>query len=138
MAINEYVPIIGEAIYAILSSDTDVTDLVSTRIYPIIAPQDTVAPYIIYEDRRAEPLVTKDGAFERDYWFVEIMAINNSYKSAREVSIPVIRALNGYRGEPVSGLVINKIRLEGHLAPAYDEKVKLYAARQSYKVFVNK
>ena len=40
---------VGLAIYSILSSDSDISDLVSTRIFPNVAPQTTAFPFIIYD-----------------------------------------------------------------------------------------
>ena len=36
-------------IYSTLSSDGSTSGLVSTRIYPVLAPQDVTAPYIVYQ-----------------------------------------------------------------------------------------
>lgn len=38
-----------KAVYTVLSGSTAVTALVSTRIYPVLAPQDTTLPYVTYQ-----------------------------------------------------------------------------------------
>ena len=40
---------IGKAIYNILSTNSDVSTLVGTRIFPNVAPQTTTFPFIIYD-----------------------------------------------------------------------------------------
>ena len=51
--------IVGKAIYYLLTNATDVTDIVSTRIYPEIAQQDADLPYIVYAIANNEPTDTK-------------------------------------------------------------------------------
>jgi hypothetical protein len=38
----------GKAIYAILSTAVPVTGIVSTRIYPDMATQDAIYPFVVY------------------------------------------------------------------------------------------
>lgn len=73
----------GKVIYEILSNDAGVTTLVSTRIFPIVAPQETVLPYVVYNLVSNAPTNTKDGASESDTFRVQIdsYAKTNSVKS---------------------------------------------------------
>jgi len=40
---------IGKAIYSILATNTNISNLVGTRIFPNVAPQTTTLPFIIYD-----------------------------------------------------------------------------------------
>ena len=40
---------IGKSIYNILAANTNVSNLVGTRIFPNVAPQTTTLPFIIYD-----------------------------------------------------------------------------------------
>ena len=57
---------IGKAIYNILSTTTNISDLVGTRIFPNVAPQTTTFPFIIYDVNGVQPNDTKDGASTLD------------------------------------------------------------------------
>ena len=45
----------GKAVYGILSTNTEVTDIVSTRIYPEIAEQEAPVPFIVYQVQNVAP-----------------------------------------------------------------------------------
>jgi len=53
---------IGLAIYNILSTDTNVAAIVSTRIYPNVAKQTSDFPFIVYQMTGVTPTDTKGGA----------------------------------------------------------------------------
>ena len=46
---------IGKAIYNILSTNSDVSTLVGTRIFPNVAPHTTTFPFIIYDVNGVQP-----------------------------------------------------------------------------------
>ncbi len=50
---------IGEAIYTLLSGATEVTDIVSTNIFPVVAVEKTSVPYIVYHVISEIPTNTK-------------------------------------------------------------------------------
>ncbi|WP_019539802.1 DUF3168 domain-containing protein [Proteiniphilum acetatigenes] len=52
---------IGKTIYNLLSSDTDVTDVVDDKIYPLVADINTTFPFIVYRKNSYNPDYTKDG-----------------------------------------------------------------------------
>ena len=57
---------IGKAIYSILSGDTAVKSYVGKKIYPIFAPDETLAPFIVYERKNLSATYTKDGLIYDD------------------------------------------------------------------------
>ena len=58
--------IVGKAIYNILSNTTAITDIVGTKIYPEIAPQNETQPYIVYSIVSNNPVETKAEERERE------------------------------------------------------------------------
>ena len=65
---------VGKAIYNILSNTTAVTDIVSTKIYPEIAPQNESQPYIVYSVVSNSPSNTKDDNGEIDEAAIEAVS----------------------------------------------------------------
>jgi len=50
----------GKSIYDLLSADTSIAAAVGAKIYPLVAPEGTNLPFIIYE-RSYNNNYTKDG-----------------------------------------------------------------------------
>lgn len=87
---------LGKAIYSILSGSTTIYSVVNNRIYPIIAPAGTTAPFIIYE-RSTNADSTKD--YNTIYNSnLDILIFTTDYKSGVELGENVINILNNYKG----------------------------------------
>ena len=77
---------IGKAIYNILSTNSDVSTLVGTRIFPNVAPQTTTFPFIIYDFNGVQPNDTKDGASTLDTNDVMISCYSETYSQASDLA----------------------------------------------------
>ena len=77
---------IGKAIYNILSTNSDVSTLVGTRIFPNVAPQTTTFPFIIYDVTGVQPNDTKDGASTLDTNDVMISCYSETYSEASNLA----------------------------------------------------
>ena len=77
---------IGKAIYNILSTNSDVSTLVGTRIFPNVAPQTTTFPFIIYDVTGVQPNDTKDGASTLDTNDVMISCYSETYSQASDLA----------------------------------------------------
>jgi len=53
---------VGKAIFNILSNDSNVTALTSTRIFPMVARVETAFPFVIYDVTGQTPTDYKQGA----------------------------------------------------------------------------
>lgn len=82
----------GKEIYNILSSDTEVNRLVGEKIYPLIIPEGTKLPCIVYQ-RNYSNTYSKDGLANSES-NVDITIISLDYDEASEISIAVFNALN--------------------------------------------
>lgn len=77
---------IGKSIYNILSTTTNISDLVGTRIFPNVAPQTTTFPFIIYDVTGVQPNDTKDGASTLDTNDVMISCYSETYSQASDLA----------------------------------------------------
>lgn len=77
---------IGKSIYDILVNDTDVSALVSTRIFPNVAPQTTTFPFIIYDVTGVSPNDTKEGPSTLDTNDVMISCYSETYSEASDLA----------------------------------------------------
>lgn len=99
---------VGQIIYGRLSAVAGVTALVSTRIYPDIAPQNATFPYVVFQKLRTSPTDTKEGTSPLDKLLVQVDCYSNNYDNAHALAAAVRTALDRYAGT-VNGHVIDKI-----------------------------
>lgn len=71
-----------EAIYKVLSENTDIKAVVGKRVYPVIAPASTDFPYLTYSTQSSAQPGTKDGN-ERTV-VVSVSFVEKNYLSAHE------------------------------------------------------
>jgi hypothetical protein len=94
---------VGEAIYALLSGESDVTDIVSTNIFPVVAPEKSSVPYIVYNLISETPTNTKgDGAtYSQDATRspldtdrVQVSGFTDTYAEAVDIAVAIRVALD--------------------------------------------
>lgn len=80
-----------------LKADTALTALVSTRIYPMVAPQNVVKPYIAYQvisDNSNQcvggTVYQSDVRFQLDCW-------STKYSEVKAIKTAVINAITGFK-----------------------------------------
>jgi hypothetical protein len=89
---------IEASIRSILTADSDVTDLVSTRVYPYMRQQGSVFPAIVYELDNTEPQQGLGGFQSLTRCELSISQIAETYSGAKALADKVRTALNGYTG----------------------------------------
>lgn len=86
---------IEEMLYAILSNDTDVVALVSTRIYPLFVPQDATRPAIAYQQISGPSTYSHNGNSGLQEVRFQLTCEGNTYSQANSVAIAAREALEG-------------------------------------------
>ena len=108
-----------ESIYKHLAATAGVTGLVSTRIYPVIAPQGESLPYIVYQKIVEIPVhaMSADPEIRNRRYQFTILA--ETYSSVSAISIQVKSALQDYQtsisgllGDGTSGASVQRIFFE--------------------------
>jgi hypothetical protein len=99
---------IESSIRSILTSDTDVSALVSTRVYPYMRQQGSVFPAIVYELDDTEPQQGLSGFQSLTRCELTISQIAETYSGAKALADKVRSALNGYTGTS-EGLAIKSL-----------------------------
>ena len=106
--------VIEEALYAYLSSHAGLTALVSTRIYPLVMPQNATLPAVTFSKisgPRAHAMQQDAGlAYPR----FQVSCWGGTYKQAKEVAGQVRAALQDYTGTMggAGGVVVSGVFLE--------------------------
>jgi len=89
---------VEQAIVQLLKADTDVAALVGTKIYPQIAPQNKVYPYIVYHLVTEIPLRHLASASNLSYSRQQLDIFADTYAKAKDLAEKVFQALDGFRG----------------------------------------
>ena len=89
---------IGDVIYSLLSNSTDVTDIVSTRIYPFLAIEDVVYPYLVYTIENVDPTVSNCGASQLDKVTFNLEIYTKTLGQLEDLGNKVRAALDRYKG----------------------------------------
>jgi hypothetical protein len=102
--------IVHDAIFSRLNTSS-VTTLVSTRIFPEIAPQDQVLPYVVFRVVDTQPRQIKDGAAKNNVYTVEAVAFAKTFSSAQAIIDAVSSRLDYWTGSQ-SGITIRQCRVD--------------------------
>ncbi len=101
----------GKAIYNLLRTDSDITNLVSSRIYPQIASQGADFPFIVYLLVDVDPSDTKSGVSTLDQSRYDIVVASKTYSEVSTITELVRNRLDRYRGT-VESVVIDSIQFQ--------------------------
>ena len=88
----------GKAVYGILSTNTDVTDIVGTKIFPEVAEQESDLPLIVYQLQSVAPEDTHDGPSKLDEVRFEFLCYADTYNGAADLADKVRGALDRVSG----------------------------------------
>ena len=128
--------IVGKAIYYLLTNATDVTDIVSTRVYPEIAQQDADLPYIVYAIANNEPTDTKPEPSKLDTAQVEVNIYSDSYTQAIDLAVAVRAALDRVKGT-YNGVNVQSIQYLNEVID-FDEPQRAYNINADYDVRISR
>ena len=121
---------IGDVIYSLLSNSTDVTDIVSTRIYPFLAIEDVVYPYLVYTIENVDPTVSNCGASSLDTVSVNLEIYTETLAELEDLGDKVRNALDRYKGT-TEGVEVQIIAYQNE-DYGYADEDRVYLKIQSY------
>ncbi len=107
--------LIGLAIYNVLANNSNVTDIVSTRIYPNVAPQISATfPFIVYTVTGVTPNDTKDGVSTLDVNDVLLMCYAGTYTEASKLANEVRTAMDRLTEATYETIKVQSSQFEGY------------------------
>ena len=90
---------IGSKIKEILTNDSEVTNYINNKVFPIVANNGTDIPFVIYRRYNYEPQSNKDYKGESAEFEVRVVA--NKYEDSVKIADAVGDALNDYKDNDV-------------------------------------
>jgi hypothetical protein len=127
----------GKAIYGILAGNTDVTDLISTRIYPDMATQKAAYPFAVYTITSTQPSDSKDGASVLDDVEFTVMLYASTYAGVQDISEKVRTALDRYTGT-VESVSVQSIRFLDTRSAQMEFDKHIFIVNQAYSARINR
>lgn len=125
---------IEAAIFSLLTTDSSVSSLVGTRLYPLLAPQDAATPFIVYQRVSASRWTSLEGPSGMAQPRIQIDAYTSTYAAAKTLATAIREKLSGYRGT-VAGTRIGGITLITDQDLIENEKdPKLYRVSMDFMV----
>lgn len=106
--------VIEEALRGILVADGTVSGLVSTRVYPLVLPQNVTLPAIAYQRISGAREHTHDAVGDLARPRFQFSSFATTYSAAKAIANAVREALDNYRGT-ASGVVIQGIYVENEI-----------------------
>ena len=88
----------GKAVRGILAADSNVTALVSGRIYAVRAPQGATWPFITFQVIDNQPHETDNGSSAMDFVTYQVNCFAETYEGLDDLSGKVRTALDDYAG----------------------------------------
>ena len=76
---------VGKEIYSLLNGSSLLTDIVGSKIYPIIVEKETTYPFIVYKRSNIIPNYTKDFHF-KDEVIIDVICVSNDYSESVDIA----------------------------------------------------
>lgn len=127
---------VGKAIYNLLLSNADLRAIVDTRIFPEVAQQDAVLPYVVYNVSSNEPSDTKREPSKLDTAQIEVNLYSTSYTECIDMATHTRAALDRVRGT-YSGVNVQSIQYLGEIID-FDEAQRTYNITADYDVRISR
>ncbi|RHO65979.1 DUF3168 domain-containing protein [Parabacteroides sp. AF48-14] len=101
---------VGRVIKLLLLQNTEVSKLIGKNIFPVVAPEQTEYPFLLYERTNVSPSYTKDRKSFSDSVRVIVTIVCAEYEQSVDVVRAVFKALQGRRGV-FEGIDVDEIRM---------------------------
>lgn len=85
---------IGDDVRALLLADEDLVGIVGHNIFPIVAPEKTDGPFIVYQREKYSKKTAKEGVYEDDC-MLSLTVVADNYDTAVDIAELIDNALTG-------------------------------------------
>lgn len=124
--------LIGKHIYSVLISDSNVSNIVGERVFPLVIEEGSERPFVVFNDINVAGEYSKDG-WGGDTTQVSVMCVADKYESAADlaenVRITLEQSKKQYDGYTIGGAELKKS------ADAYENGVYVIALNFEFETF---
>lgn len=123
-----------------LTSQTAVSQYIGTRVYPLLAPQGTPLPLIVYQRTGVERERSLTGNVGNPVVTLQLTTYGTSYFSVKQIARSVRLAVDNWTGT-TAGVTIQRTTLvteaDGVDMPADDQMLPYYSVNQTFAFRIN-
>lgn len=131
-------------IYQMLASTTAISNLVSTRIYPVLAPEGAIFPAIVYRTTATQPIADADTDSRELAATVEVIALSklegaNNYANLRTLAnaVRTMGEANRLGFTPVGvNAVMDAMYLENERDEFFGDDLRVIGRVFSYRLMI--
>ena len=119
-----------------LTSQTAVSQYIGSRVYPLIAPQGTPLPLVVYQRTAVERPQSLAGNVGNPLVTLQLTTYGTSYTSVKTIARAVRIAIDGWTGTTASVTIQRSTLLteaDGVDMPADDQMLPYYSVQQSFE-----
>jgi hypothetical protein len=120
-----------EALVLQLQNDAGVSALVSTRIYPLVVPQDATLPAIAYQRISGPRAYSHSGPTGAVQARMQITSVASDYSGAKALSAAVRSAMRSFRG--TGGLDVDAV-FEENESDTWMDRFNMPVVRQDFLI----
>jgi len=84
---------IGAAIFQILTTDSDVSELVGQKVYPLVAPEGTPFPFVVYTRSGISSARDKDSYFYSQDVMQGVIVCTDDYTEGVNIAMAIAKAM---------------------------------------------
>lgn len=101
---------VGKVLFSLITGDAEITAIVQTKVYPGMAPQKAVMPYVVYRKISNTPNDTKSGPGDVHEYRMQIDVYTKSYSQGTELQQLMRNTLDRAERGTVAGVFLDGIR----------------------------
>lgn len=119
-----------------LTSQTAVSQYIGSRVYPLIAPQGTPLPLVVYQRTAVERPQSLAGNVGNPLVTLQLTTYGTSYTSVKTIARAVRIAIDGWTGTTASVTIQRstlRTEADGVDMPADDQMLPYYSVQQSFE-----
>jgi hypothetical protein len=123
---------IKNAVYNILINDSTITDYVGTKVFPVLAPQDTDYPFITIIKNNTLPTDIKSAVSPTDEVFFQVDIYAAKEIKCQGIAAQVRTLLDQYSGT-IASVQIDRIVFRDEQDSDFDIDLDIFGKSQEYK-----
>lgn len=127
-------------LYQRLTSQTAVSSLIGTRVYPLLAPAQTPLPLVVYQRTGVERPQSLAGNVGNPVVTLQLTTYGTSYTGVKNIARQVRLAIDGWTGT-TAGVTIQRTTLvneaDGVDMPQDDQMLPYYNVQQTFEFRIN-
>jgi hypothetical protein len=119
-------------IFKILTTNTDITDIIEHRVYPEQAPQNVRMPFIVYQIDNVIPEPNKDEVSNLDTYSITLVLFGNDYDQLFTLGAHCRTSLDRFKGV-IAHTDIDSINYKTTKG-GYDNQANVYVLESDYTI----